>query len=387
MKFFYTPIFSLAIENDYYGELACSDLIIKPTDETVKTLQQYAWILKASDSGFTILAKVKADTINPNLPSKTLFHLLDPSEIPVLRFTVSVKNPQFLNFTDLDRNIPLDKHVFYLNNIYNFNTDKGKFLKDSTVLSNQIIPVANSNIPANNAIFGTPIKWLSQPTYRNTFTVLANIPSASVKVQARHHDTNIVQDLKIFSYTFPAVHPAEKVEYVVDLSKTDNLKEGRYTFSDDKGNSQALFYAPKSGSESPLGIIELFGKTGNQPFLNGDLVSGNQYKMRFTAKQVILQYYIENISLKPDGELRHRLINLTVDTFDKSVIIGDSASQYGKVAFTAPSILALNNDKTPSLPLKHNGAILMKLPKPSPLFLPEWNEVESRYYVRIPANV
>ena len=379
MNLFYTPIFSLAIENDYYGELACSDLTIKPTVETVKMLRQYAWILKVRDSGFTILAKVKADN--------TLFHPIDPLESPVLRFTVGIKNPLFFNFTDLNRTIRLGNQVFYLNNIHNFNTDKGKFLKDSAVLPNPNVPAANSSIPDNTEIFGTPIKWLSQPTYRNTFTVLANTSSASVKVQARYHDTNIVQDLGTLTFTLPALHPAEKVEYAIDLSKVANLPEGRYTFSDDKGNSETFFYAPGNGNESPLGIIELFGKTGNQPFLNSDLVSENQYKMRFSAKQVILQYLVENTTLKPDGDLRHRLVDLSVDAFNKSVITGDSVKQYGKVAFTAPAILALNNDIRPTLPLKHSGNPLIKLPKPSPQFLPEWNETELRYYVRISANV
>lgn len=387
MTLFYSPIFTLAIENDYYGELACPDLTIKPTLETVKTLHRNAWILRGGDSGFLVLAKVKADTTNPNLPSKTLFNQLDSSESPVLRFTVSLKNPNFHNFTDLDRTIQSGKRIFHLNNIHNFNTDKGKFLKNSVVLPNPAVPVAHSNIPTNNDMFGASLKWLNRLVYRNTFSVAANVPTATVKVQARHHDTNIVHDLGEQVFNFPTSHSIENVEYAIDLSKVNNLPEGRYTFSDDKGNSETVFYAPECYTESPIGMVELFGKIGNQPFLNGNLVSENHYKMRFSAKKVILQYHVENTSRKPAGDLRHRLNDLTVDTFTKSVIVADSPNQYGKVAFTAPSLLPLDNNISPSLDLKHSSNNLIKLPKPQPQLLPEWNEGESRYYVRISANV
>lgn len=371
MTLFYAPLLSVAIENDYYGDLICSDLALQPTLETAQILKKQGWILRGGNSGFKIIARVKPDANNK--PSKDLFNALDASELPVLRFIVSIKNANFCNFTDIDKAIKANKKVFYLNNIYDFNTDKGRFLKNSAVLPNPVLPNPNSNSPTNDVLFGTSIKWLNQTVYRNSFAVAANVPNASVTIRATHLETNTPFDLGKIDFTLPAIHDAQTVEYSVDLSKIDNISEGRYQFSDDKGNNETIFYAPDSYNESVTGVIELFSKTGNQPFLKNDLANGFVYKMRFKAKDILLQYIVENVTKDAlSGEIKRPISKLDIQPYTITVEKLDTKTEYGKVSFLSFDTMKWRENLTvPILTYKNGAAQNFKLPQPSPNILPE----------------
>ena len=103
----YEILFIVEVLNDYFAGLDCADLNIIPTDDTAKVLRGQQLLYKTVDNKFVILVK-----IDPN--SGTPVINLDPGTR--LRFYISVNNPDFINYTNINY-APLSSGKYYFTNI------------------------------------------------------------------------------------------------------------------------------------------------------------------------------------------------------------------------------------------------------------------------------
>lgn len=103
----YEILFITEVLNDYFSDMLCADLNIIPSDDTAKILKGHQMLYKTVGNKFVILVKVDPDTGTPviNLDAGTR-----------LRFYVSVDNPDFINYTNINY-APLRGGKYYFSNI------------------------------------------------------------------------------------------------------------------------------------------------------------------------------------------------------------------------------------------------------------------------------
>ena len=85
----YNQLFSIRLEHDFYKDLSFTDLEVQPTKGTEKLLAGQRLTLKKNANGLAVIAPF-ADA-KPDLDAEESF---------VLAFTVSIKRPNFIQFTD-----------------------------------------------------------------------------------------------------------------------------------------------------------------------------------------------------------------------------------------------------------------------------------------------
>ena len=95
-QYHFGELFGVVFTHAYYSDMKCKDLQIVPTQETANLLKNYQLIFKQNldGDGFKI-AYLKGEE------SKNVMAVLDKMITQTLRFTISVKNKLFLNFSDL----------------------------------------------------------------------------------------------------------------------------------------------------------------------------------------------------------------------------------------------------------------------------------------------
>lgn len=370
MKIAYAKLCEIFLQNDYYTDLQCPDLRIVPTPDCRKTMAKLGWILRGSPKGCFVFAKIK------NTNPIELEHSIEGDDI-VLRFAVSVQNPYFFHFTDLDRALNVGKNIFYFNNIRKpaLEADKGR--------------LADNPLFINPAYISKPIRLINSPLYRDILVVAPHTTQTTLTIEAKRNDETAPRTLTVLTYAIPNSSTNTSIDYLIDLSKINNMVEGRYTLIKTQDalpkTEEDIFYTPDLRDTIPLSIVELWASRGEQPFLNGDAVKSMIYTLRFATKDILLQYAVENVTIDDTvNKLRRRLDDIDIQDYTIDIEKQDTEIESGKALFTSFETLKWKDNMTVPILKYQNGTLQeFTLPRPQPSIAPLWDSNISQYVVKV----
>lgn len=156
LQFQYTPIFRVIFENNYFQDNLLKSYTIKPTQKTLNLIHSIGLLYKETVGGFDVLA----DNCRP----EQLMMRLDKAKLSgsVFQFLVYVKDPIFLNYTDVP--VDLKNKLFYFTNKELGNNQEGLLSKSEFVSNDDLYNIVDNqtlegleNVTVPSGVKGSPI--------------------------------------------------------------------------------------------------------------------------------------------------------------------------------------------------------------------------------------
>lgn len=105
----YKPYFSLNLFHTYYQHNTCADFVIEPTRSCQRLLQGHRLVLKLSTNGLQVLVPFQEDASQPQ-------PVIPLAESLVFTFLLRLKNPDFINFTELKNDYRPNSSLYVFSN-------------------------------------------------------------------------------------------------------------------------------------------------------------------------------------------------------------------------------------------------------------------------------
>lgn len=296
-KYKYSTLMQVEFFNTYYNqsEEKCADFTIYPTTSTQTLMKSLGLLFKKRRTGFSILYNTKAE--------HTLVQYLrnhgtrtDSGDIGFwskLSFIAALRNPVFVNFTDLPFNVDLTTRNIYLSNQMAHREDNEILLNEGNYISSrqdnftEVVP-SKFSVPFEFEVNGEPVS--------TNKIVVKNLSGEEVICESRK--------------------PAVSTVYLDFVP----FPEGLYTIVWLDGDmvifeKQVIYTA---SYPTPLCFIDLLfsrpteDATGIYPVnlaLQKNPVTATQYNLRFRAREIHWVYWVvpsaqpvENMRIRSDGD-------------------------------------------------------------------------------------
>jgi len=275
-----------------------------------------------------------------------------------MRFVLRLKNPYFLNFTDVSiQNIK--NQAYYFDNLTDLEADSTLYLGDS--------------------IIGSPLTNTVTVIHGHSYTFEFDSAVASATIQL----TDVFGNSQ--SIDFSNDVPVDS--YSLDLQGFDNVTTGRYVLSDEHGNTHHIYFAPELVGGSIFGLIDIYTRTEafsptdtnevptNYRFINDDdeliLSKENRvFAISFDNRPVYWRYIIQKQYDANPIEIE----DLTMD--DVEGVSFSHTDEGDKRIFTSDTKIALT--QTPkTVTLNADLVKLMDLPNPTQTTVLQKDDLES----------
>lgn len=280
--FKFKELFRVSIKNEYYKNGYSSDFTFMPTKNSIKLLKNHSLKFTTTPQGFALYGEVEQDGSDEKL-------IRGFQEDTKLTFLMKLKNPYFINFTDIPiKTVPHE--VFYINNLSNHETDEELLL-----INKEEIPKTSSN--------STRIS-LSPEVYKYTYHGSGDDKTATV---------TFIDD----GFSINETVENDKGEYRFQFN-IGRYNPGRCEFSME-GESENFYSASEIYRQGVFGIVEIFVKStvpANYRFVDGtNVVTPRAYAIPFTNRSTIWRYLVydklTNKLTKPQIEMSGTEFTLT----------------------------------------------------------------------------
>ncbi len=306
MNLNYEILFITEVLNDYFGDMLCADLNIIPSDDTAKILRGHQMLCKTVDNKLVILVKIDPDSGQP---------LITLDAATRLRFYISVNNPDFINYTNINY-APLKAGKYYFSNINQNKQNTVLYLSGALALykntntysigdlvvdgSNNVYEAISGSSNANKHGLGEKAFWLKKGVaqYVNgkdtiSLTGSSYAPAAAaatgfvINIYGLNTATNVYNSLQLSqTQTFVSAQtPAS-----IDLS---GLTVGKYRVSIN-GTDSYIYLDDAVINKNILGVMEVFNHLPAANDFSLFDVSGvpkeSTFTIRFANRSAIWKY-------------------------------------------------------------------------------------------------
>lgn len=268
--FRYEIVFRARFLHFYYRSKTTGDLGCHPSENCLKTLQNYDLRFRQEKDGFSVYGA-----------SDGSGNLLKPIKTPLkFTFLLNLKNPSFVNFSDLPLQVEPKKIYYFNNREVNKVTPSGMTEKqllnhDGQVSADDMVTVAEKHFSFTSTGPG------------DTATAVIK----GVENDLTYREQTAVKSGGKFSFHF----------------KLEGLKPGRYK-AETGGVEKGRFYYPgKQATETAFGFVEIFTDVPNDhKFTNSSgKIIFREYSILFMNRKTFWRYRVSNPENKvlPDPEI------------------------------------------------------------------------------------
>lgn len=328
----YTELFEVDVLHDYYNSGRSADFIFQPTEACVHLLRRYNLIYKARETGFSIYSEV--NTREEGIKMKVPF-----SNMEKFTFLMKLKNPNFVNFSELPLTPALNA-FYYFNNLTNNIAGDGDLLLGST---NSLKSVSETDLIKKIGRFYSYDYSSDQLELAGALKSLDF--NQSLQVQERGKEGH-------FSFKLDTIP----------------LPEGRGEFWIDGAKQEDFYLAHTSFKEDFFAIVEVFYKDGlssDYRFMEPDgSIQAKSYKIKFKSRATTWRYILN----KRNGS---ELSDLVVEKNSEPAIAftKDAFSTAEKVVFFSSVPQKFSEEPVTGIRLIDNESegdpLIANLPNPS----------------------
>jgi hypothetical protein len=296
-KLFYELLARVSVRHEYYAAtgFACRDFTMRPTRHTAALLKGLGLLFREEDDGFSVLYNgLQRETLLEYVRGKARSSD-DARPWGRLCFVLSLRNPWFVNFTELPLNTATACLNFYLTNRFaHVDDDRGAVLLSAgdEVSTRDLVPVTGE-VLIESVDPGVAEVRVQSVSGREVLCALRCAPAGETPPAPRR------------GKDAPAADCTDRMYF--DLS---SLPEGKYTvqrvMADGATQSRGFLYT--AAHPVPLGLVELLlaspgGSGGVYPVRDLGAESNPvpvQYEIFFAARRTWWNYYV--LAQPPRGE-------------------------------------------------------------------------------------
>lgn len=292
---YYQPLFTIACRHDFYENGVCPDLTVEPTAECQRILSRHRLWCKATENGILVISENQRTDMGDLVPRVSI------AENTRFNFVLKLKNPYFLNITQVNQNFvqPNSAFIFTASESATQAGDGTVSIHDGA-LSNGVIP--DNLMMVVGKVFQLPI---AQSLNAVRVTVEDEVQQALFSLKIKPTDTSVTVDLQGFP---------EGVYHLRSFEQTGTEVAVTRVFSSESAVTSQLF-----------GFVQI-------PYVSS-LVEPI-YTLNFANRQINWQYEIEVREIAaghPDNlEPNDIQLTLTPVSFNREV---DTAAR--KVSFVS----------------------------------------------------
>ena len=160
MSVYFAPLFSFHCVHDYYTEKLCPDLQFEPTAQCAEMLSGYRLVYKPTINGGVVVSECK----NTGTEAEPIWTPLNsPEKGMILNFKVIMKNPLFLNITDINQSQICSRSAFVFANKENFTAEEPDEAPDKKRFVEMQTGVPANPVPTVGPIFIYPLPMPQKP--------------------------------------------------------------------------------------------------------------------------------------------------------------------------------------------------------------------------------
>lgn len=349
MKITYTTLLEVLIRHDYYyADLdedgirewpenydIGRDLAIVPTAACRQLLRNYNIVFKATPAGFHLYARVlPSEVAAPG--NQQSFAFLEPTTC--FTFLIKLKNPHFLNFTNLRLNAT-GKPIYYFSNRSGHASGGIPYLSHSMRIHNNPPPPGNQyylgdlvlnnarttiyeaisnpdnsvaltsinnwqEIDTNNARYVTALDRIGQLGPNYTFSIPNDHPDEPFFFQLIDEGGTPVPLGNIPNTNFPqsqATAPPASEDTFIHRLHLGSIPTGKYTLRISHQDDREVYLLDPLQHPDAFGVIELFASVSNADLRFVEYLPGGDpeesvlrpktYQLRFKNRQTYWRYF------------------------------------------------------------------------------------------------